>query len=108
MTPTWISDLTDPALKADFASFAEAGSITEAELAKAFGDLIVENSESGANLSESQFADLKSIAENIGSMGASPYLEFITNAFVNGNAANAYWWAAQRPKRSATSPSAPR
>ncbi len=31
------------------------------------------------------------IASNIGSIGASAYLQFITNAFVNGNAANANW-----------------
>ena len=91
MTATWISDLKDPVLKADFRSFAEAGPITQAELAKAFGDLVAQNSESGANLSASQFADLKSIAKNIRWMGASPYLEFITNAFVNGDAANAFW-----------------
>src|SRR6516162_3768531 len=37
--PSWISSLQDPALKADFTSFSSAGSITEAEMAKALGDL---------------------------------------------------------------------
>jgi hypothetical protein len=89
--PSWISSLNDPALKADFTSFSSAGSITEAEMAKALSDLAAELTSSRATLSASQVADLKSIASNIGSMGASAYLQFITNAFVNGNAANATW-----------------
>jgi Calpain family cysteine protease len=91
MTPSWISGLTDPALKADFTSFYDAGSITEAQLAKAFADLAAENAKSGSTLSASQFADLQSIAINISSMGASSYLQFITNALVDGDPANATW-----------------
>ena len=90
--PSWISSLKDPVLKADFTSFANAGgSITEAEMAKALSDLAAELTSSKTTLSSSQLADLKLIASNIGSMGASAYLQFITNAFVNGNAANANW-----------------
>jgi hypothetical protein len=90
--PSWISSLKDPVLKADFTSFANAGgSITEAEMTKALSDLAAELTSSKATLSSSQVTDLQTIAKNIGSMGASAYLQFITNAFVNGNAANANW-----------------
>ena len=60
-------------------------------MAKALSDLAAELTSSKTTLSSSQLADLKLIASNIGSMGASAYLQFITNAFVNGNAANATW-----------------
>jgi hypothetical protein len=90
-TPSWITSLNDPALKADFTAFYAAGPITEAEMAKAFGDLGGELTSAKATLSKSQAADLQSVNSNIGSMGASAYLQFITNAFVNGNAANASW-----------------
>ena len=46
---------------------------------------------SHSSLSNEQLSDLKSIASNIGSMGASAYLEFITKAFVNGDPDNATW-----------------
>lgn len=87
--PAWISALKDTVLKADFTAFSSAGTITEAELAKAMADLANELTSSKSTLSASQVTDLKSIASNIASMGASAYLQFITNAFVNGNAANA-------------------
>jgi len=89
--PPWINDLSDAVLKADFTSFFSSGSITEAEITKALGDLASELTSSGTTLSASQFNDLESIAANISSMGASGYLQFITNALVNGNSANAYW-----------------
>ncbi len=90
LIPPWIQNLSDAVLKNDFTSFFSSGSITEAEIAKALGDLA---SELGTfkTLSASQLDDLKSIAANIASMGASPYLQFITNALVNGNLANNYW-----------------
>jgi hypothetical protein len=99
MIPSWISDLHDTALKADFTSFYNAGPITEAEMAEALGDLVSENivknqfgeTIRSLRLSARQLSDLQSIAGNIGSIGASQYLEFITDAFVNGNAANAAW-----------------
>ena len=91
MTPSWISALMDRALKADFSSFYTAGSITEAEMTKALSGLVAENEKSNATLSASQLADLQSIASNIGAMGASSYLQFITDALVNGNAANTTW-----------------
>ena len=88
---SWIASLGDAALKADFQNFAAGGAITEAEVAKALSDLAAELTSSKTTLSASQLNDLKAIAANIGSMGASAYLQFITNALVNGNAANATW-----------------
>ncbi|HXZ17604.1 MAG TPA: C2 family cysteine protease, partial [Roseiarcus sp.] len=64
---------------------------TEAEMTKALTDLAGELTSSKTTLSSSQLSDLKTIAANIGSMGASSYLQFVTNALVNGNAANATW-----------------
>jgi hypothetical protein len=90
---SWISQLNDPQLKNDFTGFSNAGQpISEADLAQAFTDLANEVSASpGGTLTQSQLADLQSIANNISSIGATPYLQFITDAFVNGNPANAYW-----------------
>jgi hypothetical protein len=91
MIPSWIIGLTDPVLKADFESFSGAGSITEAESGEALTGLAAEDEKSGATLSASQFADLQLMASNIGAMGASPYLQSITDALVYGDAANATW-----------------
>ena len=54
-------------------------------------DLAAELTTSNTTLSASQLADLQSIAANIGSLGASPYLQYIVNAFVGDNPANAQW-----------------
>ena len=86
---TWISSLNDPVLKAAFTAFGD--SITEADMAKALDDLASELTSDNTTLSASQLTDLETIAANIGSMGASSYLQFITDAFVNGDAANADW-----------------
>ncbi len=89
--PSWITGLSDAALRADFTTFASSGALTEAEMTKALTDLASELSSAHATLSTGQLADLKTIASNTGSMGASSYLQYIVNAFVDGNAANAYW-----------------
>ena len=89
--PAWISSLQDAVLRSDFTAFSNAGSITESEMAKAMTDLSAELKSSGSTLSAAQVADLKSISGNIASMGATAYLQFVTNALVNGNAANATW-----------------
>ncbi len=86
---SWTASLKDPVLTADFSSFG--GAVTEAEVTKALEDLAHELTTSETTLTSSQLADLKTIAANIGSTGASPYLQFIVNAFVNGDAANATW-----------------
>ncbi len=90
-TPSWISGLADASLRADFPAFHSAGALTEVEMTKALGDLASELGSAHATLSKSQLTDLKTIASNIASMGASSYLQYIVNAFVNGNAANATW-----------------
>lgn len=90
-TPTWITGLADASLKADFTTFSAAGALTVVEMTKALTDLSAELKSANKTLSSSQLADLKTIAANIGSMSASPYLQYIVNAFVNGNAANANW-----------------
>jgi hypothetical protein len=94
--PSWITNLSDPILNEAFTYLYEAyqsgDSVTEAELATVFGALTLEDLfSSSGTLSTDQLTDLQSIAANIGSIGASPYLQFITNAFVNGNPANATW-----------------
>ena len=90
-TPSWITGLSDATLKADFTTFSSAGALTEVEMTKALTDLSAALKSSNKTLSASQLTDLKTIAANIGSMSASPYLQYIVNAFVNGNAANAVW-----------------
>ena len=106
MIPSWIIGLTDPVLKADFESFSGAGSITEAEIGEALTGLAAEDEKSGATLSASQFADLQLMASNIGAMGASPYLQSITDALVYGDAANATWTGGGSKSRKCTRPTA--
>ena len=90
-TPSWITGLSDATLKADFTTFSSAGALTEVEMTKALTDLSAALKSSNKTLSASQLTDLKTIAANIGSMSASPYLQYIVHAFDNGNAANAVW-----------------
>ena len=87
--PTWISALRDPGLQADMAAIQASGTCTKAQVTAVFEDLIAEVS--SGTVSSSQFSDLKSIAANIGSLGASSYVQYITNALVNGNIDNATW-----------------
>jgi hypothetical protein len=91
-TPSWIASLADPTLKADMTAAAASGTVTEAAMATLFTDLANELTANHATLSASQFNDLKTIAANL-NVGetASPYVTYIVNALVNGNAANASW-----------------
>ena len=90
--PSWISSLQDSALKTDFTSFHSAGSITEAEMAKALGDLAAE-----LNAAEHDALGEPGRRSQIHRRQYRPrwalrrILQFITNAFVNGNPANASW-----------------
>jgi Calpain family cysteine protease/Putative Ig domain len=92
VVPSWISSLTDSILKADMSAAAADGTVTEAEMAKLFTDLGSSLTTSKATLSSSQFTDLKTISADL-AVGetASSYLTYVTNALVNGNAANAKW-----------------
>jgi len=68
------------------------GTVTYAGLEKLFAVLESSLASSGTSLTATQFSDLKTIAANLNNgMQASPYLTWITNALVNGNAANATW-----------------
>ena len=90
--PSWIAALNDPALKAAIREAAANGIVTEAEMAKVFGDLVAELTATKTTLSAGQFADLKAISASIALGGmASSYVTYVTNALVNGNAANARW-----------------
>ncbi len=91
-TPSWIGSLQDTVLKADMTAASADGTVTEAEMATLFTDLVNELKNGSATLSSSQLADLKTIAAdlNVGET-ASAYLTYITNALVNENAANTYW-----------------
>ena len=91
-TPAWVAALNDPALKAAMTAAAANGIVTEAGMAKVFGDLVAELTATKTTLSAGQFAGLKTIAASIALGGtASPYVTYVTNALVNGNAANARW-----------------
>jgi len=91
-SPAWVGALSDPVIKAAMQAASATGTVSEAGMATLFTNLGKELAASGQTLSASQFADLKSIAANIGvGESASSYVSFITNALVNGNAANATW-----------------
>ena len=88
----WINTLSDPTIKAAMLAASSTGTVTEGGLATLFTNLGAELTASGNTLSASQFADLKTIATNLDvGESASSYLSYITNALVNGNAANATW-----------------
>jgi hypothetical protein len=89
--PSWISGLGDAALKADMTAIAASGTCTETQMEGVFADLVTELKNANAVLSSGQFSDLKTIASEIGTLGASTYVQYITNALVNGNVDNATW-----------------
>jgi hypothetical protein len=91
-TPSWISTLKDPVIKADMTAASAGGTVSETGMAKLFSDLAAELTTGKTTLSSSQLTDLKTIAAdlNVGET-ASPYVTYITDQLVNGNAANAKW-----------------
>lgn len=90
--PSWIATLNDPVIKADMTAAAAGGTVSEAGMAQLFSDLGAELTADNATLSASQLSDLKTIAAdlNVGET-ASAYVTYITNALIDGNAANATW-----------------
>ena len=90
LVPSWVSSLSDLALKSDMT--AMNGNVTEAGLAKMMADLDNELTTKKTTLSAGQFNDLQTIAMdlNIGETD-STYESYVMNALVNGNAANATW-----------------
>src|ERR1700683_664682 len=91
-TPSWISSLKDPTIKADMTAASAGGAVSETAMAKLFSDLSAELATDDTTLSTSQFNDLKTIAAdlNVGE-AASPYVTYIPAALFIGSAANAEW-----------------
>ena len=90
--PSWISSLTDSVIKADMTAAFAGGTVSETAMAKLFSDLAAELTANKTTLSASQLTDLKIIATNLNvGENASSYLTYITDALIDGNAANAKW-----------------
>lgn len=91
-TPAWIASLTDSFLKSDMTAASADGTITAVEIAKLITDLGTELTANHTTLSASQLTDLRTIVAdiNVGET-AAPYVSYVTNALVNGNAANTTW-----------------
>ena len=91
-SPAWISSLNDSALRTDMTAASAGGTVSETGMAQLFLDLAAELGNTNTTLSASQLADLQAIAAdlNVGET-ASPYLTYITDALIDGNAANALW-----------------
>ena len=91
-TPSWISSLNDPVIKTDMTAASAGGTVSETAMAKLFSDLSAELTTDHTTLSPSQLNDLETIAAdlNVGET-ASPYVTYITDALIDGNAANAKW-----------------
>jgi len=76
----------------DMAAADVTGTVTYAGLDKLFTDLDAVLSSTNSKLTAAELADLKTIAANLNNgMSTSAYLVGITQALVNGNAANATW-----------------
>ena len=90
--PTWVAGLTSAAIRADMTAADVNGAVTYAGLEKVFADVAASLSTTKTTLTAAEFADLKTIAANLNNgMTASSYLTYVTNALVDGNAANATW-----------------
>jgi hypothetical protein len=90
--PSWMSTLQTTSIASDMIAADVNGTVTYAGLEKLFADLDSTLASSNTSLTAAEFSDLKTIAANLNNgMQASSYLTSITNALVNGNAANATW-----------------
>ena len=91
-TPSWMSTLQTASIAIDMAAADVNGTVTYAGLDKLFTDLDATLTSTNSKLTTSEFSDLKTIAANLNNgMSTSTYLTDITQALVNGNAANATW-----------------
>lgn len=91
-TPSWISTLSTASIAADMTAADVNGTVTYAGLEKVFADLDATLASGNTTLTTAEFNDLKTIAANLNNgMSTSSYLVSITQALVNGNAANASW-----------------
>lgn len=91
-TPNWIGTLQTASIAADMAAADVGGTVSYSGLEKVFADLDATLASTKTTLTAAEFADLKTIAANLNNgMSTSTYLTDITQALVNGNAANATW-----------------
>jgi hypothetical protein len=89
---SWISTLQTASIAADMTAADVNGTVTYAGLDKLLTDLDAGLSSTNTKLTAAEFADLKTIAANLNNgMSTSAYLVGVTQALVNGNAANATW-----------------
>jgi Calpain family cysteine protease len=90
--PSWVKSLSTAAIAADMAAADVNGTVSYTGLAKLFSDLDTTLTKTNTKLTAAEFNDLKTIAANLNNgMSTSSYLTGITQALVNGNAANATW-----------------
>ena len=90
--PSWVSTLQTTSIASDMTAADVNGTVAYAGLEKLFADLDSTLASSNTSLTAAEFSDLETIAANLNNgMQASSYLTSITNALVNGNAANATW-----------------
>ena len=95
-TPSWVSTLTTASIAADMAAADVNGTVTYTGLKNLFTDLDASLTSSRTTLTAAEMADLKTIVANLNNgMSTSSYLSYITNALINGNAANATWTGGQ-------------
>jgi len=88
--PAWIKSLATASIATDMAAADVNGSVTYAGLLKLFNDLDAKLG--STKLTAAEMADLKTIAANLNNgVSTSSYLTYVTQALVNGNAANATW-----------------
>jgi hypothetical protein len=88
--PSWIKSLSTASIEADMAAADVNGTVTYAGLLKLFKDL--DTKLGNTKLTAAEMADLKTIAVNLNNgLSTSSYLTSVTQALVNGNAANATW-----------------
>jgi hypothetical protein len=90
--PSWVRSLTTASIAADMAAADVNGTVSYSGLTKLFTDLDTILVNTKTKLTAAEFNDLKTIAANLNNgMSTSGYLTSITQALVNGNAANATW-----------------
>jgi hypothetical protein len=78
---SWVAQLTDAKLVSHFAAIAKAGSVSQDDVSKALTDF---SNDIGKTLTTTQVADLTLINTNLSKVGASSYVQYITNALMNG------------------------
>lgn len=89
---SWISTLSDPVLRGCMTAYEGDGALTVPHMGMLFLSLASELVSSGTTLSASQFHDLQTIASNLKQdLSVSAAVNYLVEAVVNGNPANAYF-----------------